>query len=156
MQVRTRYLPGGSRVSDQLTPANLFARQYLKLRKVCVPRGRSAAVIDHDQPAVAPRILGEVDDAVGGRVHRSSAPRADIQTGVESALTRKRIGAIAITAGDLSGQRPLAGHGVLQPLARKIALHAREAGRLQEIVLLDRLVEGGYQRALRGDVIGTF
>src|SRR5579883_1433196 len=101
MQVRPGGAAGGAHTAHDVAAAHFLAGANVNLGKVRVIGLDAAAVVNHDQPAVAAADpFGMRHDAVRGGAHALAHWTADIDALVKRAFTRERIGALPVGAHD--------------------------------------------------------
>src|ERR1700677_4849971 len=103
-------------------------------------------MIDNDQPAVAAFPVRMHDNAVGSRADWRSHGSLEIDARVNGAFTRKRIGTPSEAAHQASFHRPHAWPDMGLPMLRVVVIQRGDGGVLEEIVVVERLAEGGRQR----------
>src|SRR5262249_38341904 len=86
---------------------------------MAVQRADAVAVVDHDRPAVAVHLVGDLDNTVSRSNHAGPEIARDIHSAMKRAFTVERIDALAKRAGDAALYRPQRGRGgQAQPVAR--------------------------------------
>src|ERR1019366_5910898 len=106
VQVGTRGAARLADIADNLAANHMLPRDYRNRGKMPVDSGNVVPVVDNDFPAIAADRCRRGHVAVSRGTHRRTVRRVDVDTGMKSALSIKRILPRAEAGADPAFQRP--------------------------------------------------